>query len=437
MINRQVAIVVAPTTLLGVFSVIATTMPKNAPPQKALGSDSACVRCHAKVTPGIVNDWRLSKHAQMGIVCSACHGSDHKSAADVSKVKIPTPDTCGQCHPQRLAQFKAGKHALSWASMKAMPTFHAQPVALTEGMKGCGGCHKIGLKTPEEIRELQRTNGGFGVASCDACHTRHTFSLAEARSPEACMTCHMGFDHPQYEMYASSKHGVRFDLKQKHVIPASASAPTCQDCHMQGGDHNVRTAWGFIGMRVPLPKDPQWQADQATILKALGVLTPDGQPTPRLDAIKKLDIVRFTEADFQKERRKMEATCARCHSSNFVRNELQKGDHMIREADHLMAQAINIVAGLYRDGILAKPKEYAYPFPDMLTFHDAPTQIEQKLFVMYFEHRNRTFQGTFHANPDYALWYGWSEMQRDLTEIKTLAQDLRERHAMGAKPAAE
>jgi hypothetical protein len=39
-----------------------------------------------------------------------------------------------------------------------------------------------------------------------------------------------------------------------------------------------------------------------------------------------------------------------------------------------------------------------------------------------------TFQGTFHANPDYALWYGWSEMQRSLTEIKHEADQLRARH---------
>jgi len=63
--------------------------------------------------------------------------------------------------------------------------------------------------------------------------------------------------------------------------------------------------------------------------------------------------------------------------------------------------------------------------------HDAPTVIEQKLFVMYLEHRMRAFQGTFHANPDYALWYGWSEMQRDMTEIRALAEELRR-----AKPAA-
>jgi len=45
---------------------------------------------------------------------------------------------------------------------------------------------------------------------------------------------------------------------------------------------------------------------------------------------------------------------------------------------------------------------YAYPYPDLLTFHDAPTTIEQRLFEMHLKHRMRAFQGTFHANPDYA-----------------------------------
>ena len=49
--------------------------------------------------------------------------------------------------------------------------------------------------------------------------------------------------------------------------------------------------------------------------------------------------------------------------------------------------------------------------------------------IMHLEHRMRAFQGTSHANPDYALWYGWSEMRRDLTEIKELAEGLRRNHA--------
>ena len=106
---------------------------------------------------------------------------------------------------------------------------------------------------------------------------------------------------------------------------------------------------------------------------------------------------------------------------------------MIKEADALMAEAIRTVGGLYKDGLLEKPKNSAYPFPDLLTFHDSPTVIEQKLFAMFLEHGVRTFQGAFHANLDYALWYGWSEMQRDLIEIKSLAGELREKAGRNKK----
>jgi hypothetical protein len=384
-----------------------------------------CIDCHKKVTPNIVSDWQISKHSQNEVNCSVCHGELHKDQDDADKVQIPTPETCADCHDERVEQFKTGKHAAAWAALKAMPTTHWQPMALIEGMKGCGGCHKIGLKTEAEIKELKKSGAGFGVASCDACHTRHIFSVQEAKQPQACQTCHMGFDHPQWEMYSASKHGVRYLLKQNRTLPESVAAPTCQTCHMQEGNHEVRTAWGFLAVRLPLPEDKQWAADQVSILQGLGVLDPNGKPTARLDVVKAADVARLTQEDWQKERDKMIKTCNQCHSVNFAKAELEKGDQMIKEADHLMAEAIRIVAGLYKDGILAKPDNYAYPFPDLLTFHDAPTPIEQTLFVMFLEHRMRTFQGTFHANPDYALWYGWSEMQRDLTEIKTTAEEMR------------
>jgi hypothetical protein len=141
--------------------------------------------------------------------------------------------------------------------------------------------------------------------------------------------------------------------------------------------------------------------------------------------VKAANVARLTQEDWQAERTKMLATCNKCHSGNFAKEQLDMGDDMIRQADGLMAQAIRIVAALYKDGVIAKPKSYAAAFPDILTFQDAPTVIEQKLFVMFLEHRMRAFQGTFHASPDYAFWYGWSEMRRDLQEIKELAADMR------------
>ncbi|GAB4387422.1 MAG: hypothetical protein Kow0025_00890 [Thermodesulfovibrionales bacterium] len=392
----------------------------------ALAQD--CVSCHKETTPRIVTDWGLSKHSSAGIGCASCHGDGHKSAEDVAKAGVPTPETCAQCHPARVAEYKKGKHAAGWAAMKAMPTTHWQPMALIEGQKGCGACHKIGMKSKEEIEELRKSGQVFGNAACDSCHTRHTFSVEEARQPQACQTCHMGFDHPQWEMYSGSKHGVRFLLKQAGLLPEDAAAPTCQSCHMQDGNHEVRAAWGFLAVRLPLPDDKQWADDQVTILKGLGVLDPDGNPTGRLDVVKAADVARLNQEAWQKERDKMLRACAQCHSENFARAELKKGDDMIREADRLMAKAIRTVAGLYKDGILKKPDNYAYAYPDLLTFHDAPTVIEQELFVMFLEHRMRTFQGTFHANPDYALWYGWSEMRRSLSHIEEMAAEMRAAH---------
>ena len=44
---------------------------------------------------------------------------------------------------------------------------------------------------------------------------------------------------------------------------------------------------------------------------------------------------------------------------------------------------------------------------------------------MHLKHRMRAFQGAFHMNPDYTLWYGWNEMVQDLDEIRAIAKELR------------
>jgi hypothetical protein len=393
-----------------------------APPAAA----AACVACHEKSTPGIVSDWRLSRHAAARVGCDACHGTAHGSATDSARATLPTPEACGRCHAARLAQYRGSKHALAWAAMMAMPTFHHQPPVLTDGLKGCGGFHAIGLKEPADQKAVARVAGrNWATGACDSCHTRHTFSVKEARQPQACRSCHTGFDHAQWEMYDASKHGVRHALVQVGALPADASAPTCQTCHMPGGDHGAMTAWGFLGVRLPLPDDPEWREDQATILKALGVLDPTGKPTTLLEVVKGAGMARVTREEWQAQRDRMVAACSQCHARGFAASSLDRGDRSLREADRLMAEAIGIVAGLHRDGLLPRPKGQAFAYPNVLQFHDAGTVIEQRLFVMFLEHRMRAFQGAFHESPDFALWYGWSEMQRDLTEIRERAAEIR------------
>ena len=256
-------------------------------PRLVSAQEENCLTCHEKQSPMVVEQWRASKHGQNEIGCLACHDPEISKTiiSDRCPEKVAvvvSPTVCATCHDTQVAQFTKGKHALAWVSMNAMPTIHAQPVAMTYGMKGCGGCHKVGLKSDEDLKKIAvEGSRTFGNASCDACHTRHTFSVKEAKQPQACQTCHMGFDHPQWEMYSASKHGVRALLKQAGTLPAST-----------------------------------------------------------------------------------------------------------------------------------------------------PTPVEQKLFVMFLEHRMRAFQGTFHANPDYALWYGWSELQRSLAEIKEESARLRRDHRL-------
>lgn len=91
--------------------------------------------------------------------------------------------------------------------------------------------------------------------------------------------------------------------------------------------------------------------------------------------------------------------CSECHSENFALEEMAKGDALIEQIDNLLAQAIREVAALYAEGLLTKPYNYAYAFPDLLTFSDSPTPIENRLFNMHLKHRMRAFQGAFHMNP--------------------------------------
>ena len=110
-----------------VFFLIAIAAWNPATTSSTATSDEACVDCHSESSPGIVSDWRTSKHFQEGVSCSDCHGGEHKTADDSDNAFLPTPETCGECHDDRVAQFSKGKHALAWTVMKAMPTFPCNP----------------------------------------------------------------------------------------------------------------------------------------------------------------------------------------------------------------------------------------------------------------------------------------------------------------------
>jgi hypothetical protein len=70
-----------------------------------------------------------------------------------------------------------------------------------------------------------RLNLDGSKGSCTSCHTRHRFSVAEARKPEACDQCHLGPDHPQIEIYEESKHGTIYTPTRTSTISMPPAAP--------------------------------------------------------------------------------------------------------------------------------------------------------------------------------------------------------------------
>lgn len=392
------------------------------PPQ-----ESECIACHSELNPGIVEQFQASRHAAMRFGCDVCHGAEHTGNDDATRANMPGPDTCQQCHPDQVEQYLSGKHSLAWAAMNAIPMLHAQPIAVHVGQKGCGGCHRIGVKTEQDLGEQR-----YGLGACDSCHTRHTFSTVEARRPETCSNCHMGFDHPQWEMYASSKHGIIYEIEgdswdwqtslQKG---ASYRAPTCQFCHMSEGNHAVMTSWGFLGLRVEEP-DAEWAETRATILKAVGALDPEGNPGPLFEAVGELQLARLTMAEWQQQRDQMVVICTHCHSGSFAQAGLQSSDELLKEADIVFANSVNTIKDLYADGILPPVEGYpSSPYPFLLTFYDAPTTIEQDLYLSWMEYRQRTFQGAFHNSADYMHWYGWAPLKATDRRIEDQAGALR------------
>ena len=205
----------------------------------------ACIECHRATTPGVFADWAKSRHANANITCLDCHlvqpgdqdiAQDHEkyySRSDMpwgeAKYKMPiasivTPKDCSRCHPDEATQYSKSKHANTIEIMwKLDPWLNKGMNSDNERKTGCFNCHGTVITIDESGKIDPDTwpNAGVGrlnldgsKGACTSCHTRHRFSVAEARRPEACDQCHLGPDHPQIEIYEESKHGTIYHAYQ-------------------------------------------------------------------------------------------------------------------------------------------------------------------------------------------------------------------------------
>ena len=116
-------------------------------------------------------------------------------------------------------------------------------------------------------------------------------------------------------------------------------------------------------------------------------------------------------------------TCSHCHSRNFAEKNLEDTDQMLKEADRLVARAIETVAELYRLGILrAENGQPAYP--NLGVLYEARTPIEQDLYRMIIDHRGVLIHGTFHMDPSITTGEGQAGLKRSLLDIQQQAMEM-------------
>ncbi len=440
-----------------------------------------CEECHLEVTPGWVHQWEDSVHANprntpyraqktaeiekaLGrsitkVGCAECHGSSH------DKLQMPyLSNACIHCHKQQGEEFVSEKkdgrpsHVMSWQS-EVVPPWYIENYRRGEGvsMIGCDICHP----------EMER---------CDGCHMRHRFDAKEARQPETCGKCHMGYDHPDYESFVESAMGVTYhtthhewnlDIPMEQVVPGKDwRGPTCAYCHMhQGGGkfgHNV-TSKAIWRMGVYKPKQRNYEYKSS--LKD----APYGINVPPLNRVIDLD-----SPDTKARRAKWIETCSKCHSPRFATIYLnQTLDEYMLLGWQKTDAAMILLDGLFKDGCIVPDPDKRDPFwvgdkiadilgpealgpvlyplfkekqgyfplygPILGTGHHyltgpgRPSIAELWLEEQWFGHFLKGYKGTAHAQQDYSWWYGWSPMLQNLARNQDWAIQLRRIKALEDK----
>ncbi len=225
-------------------------------PSRLSEASASCIECHESDMPGLVGEWRYSRHYGANVGCYDCHAAaeDDLDAFEHNGYNIATivsPKDCAKCHADEADQFQKSHHADAGSILGSLDNVLGEVVeGPAAAINGCKQCHGSVVKVTGdgELDPDTWPNTGIGrlnpdgsKGSCAACHSRHSFSASLARQPENCGKCHLGPDHPQKEIYEESKHGIAYYANKDRMNLESSSwivgvdytaAPTCATCHM-------------------------------------------------------------------------------------------------------------------------------------------------------------------------------------------------------------
>jgi len=386
----------------------------------------ACIECHKQVSPGIFTDWSMSRHASANITCLDCHEADkadpgvsaiHYKQYELSNNKwgtseyrvpvtaVVSPKTCSRCHPDEVKQYDQSKHAHTLEIIWKIDLWLKDGMNnATERASGCYYCHGTVVKMKDGKPDpltwpnvgVGRINPDGSKGSCTSCHTRHRFSIMDARKPEACGSCHLGPDHPQIEIYTESKHGdiyAAFGSQYNwNAAPGTWTpgvdyrGPTCASCHMSGAGttlttHDVteRLSWE---LQAPLTVRPS-------------------------------EFAAFpAKTNWEVERNKMKEICLQCHSREWVDDHYVKLDAVVHDYNEIYFKPVKKVMD----------ELYAKKLLDQTKYFDE--KLEFEFYELWHHEGRRARMGTAMMAPDYTWWHGFYELKKRFCAIMEDAQDM-------------
>ena len=379
-----------------------------------------CVECHWTENPGLTQEWNHSQHGQAGVNCLDCHKAEKgdKDAFEHKKQLISiivSPKDCSRCHQTEFEEMDGSHHAHAGRILASLDNLLGEvvggPAAVVVGCRQCHGAvvevGKDGKPTPGTWPNtgIGRKNPDGSEGSCTACHGRHRFSKAQARTPDTCGKCHVGPDHPQIEVYNESKHGIIYRAKVDEMNLESdkwvagidySAAPTCATCHMsRGGDqpktHNVgdRISWTLrppISNKINLVRLDNGQ--EKDIPGENPELPKIGSSPDWAAGAKVVEVLTWKD-----RRDKMQEVCLACHSEGVVEGHYIQFDNLVELYNEKFAKPIAAIMGeLKEKGYITKS-----PFDE---------KIEWVWWEIWHHEGRRARHGASMSGPDYAWWHG-------------------------------
>lgn len=399
-------------------------------PSALSDSSRSCVECHESDMPGLVREWRYSRHYGANVGCHDCHAAepddpDAFEHNDYNIAVIVSPKDCARCHADEAEEFQKSHHADAGKILGSLDNVLGEVVeGPAAAVNGCKQCHGSVVKvlTDGELDPATWPNSGMGrlnpdgsKGSCAACHSRHSFDAALARQPENCGKCHLGPDHPQKEIYEESKHGIAFyaNIDRMNLNSSSwiigidySAAPTCATCHMSATADLPLTH--DVGDRI------SWTLRPAVSQKVDAAAKTQGK----------------TVKSWESRRRDMKNVCGNCHTSSYVDNFYVQYDSAIG--------LYNEKFGVPSTEIYDKLRSSGLITTDV-TFDD---EIEWTYFYLWHHEGRRARMGAAMFAPDYTQWHGFFEVadnfyMKFLPQVMEIVEHAEEAGGDRAEAAAE